>query len=201
MPVHLYKDTLMPSKTITLILALSLLQACSSESETASTSQSSESDQSSASQFAGMSELLATLPTSPEPESRNFQTLDGKGFDIELFEGKKVFVNFWATWCAPCIREIPSINRAAAELADENYTFLFASDEDIETINTFLDEREFQGNFIKLNGYFATYGIGAVPSSWLLDENGDVIMTWAGAFEWDSAEMLEEIRNPEPDVF
>ena len=191
----------MTSKTITLILALSLLQACSSESETASTSESSESTPSSASQGVVMSDLLATLPQSPEPESRNFQTLDGKGFDIELFAGKKVFVNFWATWCAPCIREIPSINRAAAELADEDYVFLFASDEDIETINIFLMEREFQGNFVKLNGYFASYGIGAVPSSWLVDENGDVIVTWAGAYEWDSAEMLAEIRNPEPEVF
>jgi thiol-disulfide isomerase/thioredoxin len=187
----------MTSKTITLILALTLLQACS-ESETTSTSESSLN---SISQNTAMSELLATLPQSSEPESSNFQTLDGKGFDIELFAGKKVFVNFWATWCAPCIREIPSINRAAAELADEDFVFLFASDEDIETINIFLMEREFPGNFVKLNGFFATYGIGAVPSSWLLDENGDVIVTWAGAYEWDSAEMLDEIRNPEPEVF
>ena len=109
----------MTSKTITLILALAMLQACSSESEAPSTSEASESSQSSASQGMVLSDLLATLPQSPDPESRNFQTLDGKGFDIELFAGKKVFVNFWATWCAPCIREIPSINRAAAELVDE----------------------------------------------------------------------------------
>ena len=75
---------------------------------------------------------------------------------------------------------------------------MFVSDEDNDTIENFLMEREFDGNFIKLNGYFATFGIGAVPSSWLLDENGDVTATWAGAYEWDSAEMLAEIRNPSP---
>jgi len=37
-----------------------------------------------------------------------------------------------------------------------------------------------------------------VPSSWLVDKNGDVATVWAGAFEWDSEEMLEEIRNPTP---
>ena len=140
--------------------------------------------------------LLASLPMDNDPDSKTFQTLDGRGFDIELFAGEKVFVNFWATWCAPCIREIPSINRAAAELEEEGYTFLFVSDEDPETINDFLLEREFPGNFIKLNGYFATFGIGAVPSSWLMDENGDVEAVWAGAYEWDSEEMLNEIRNP-----
>ena len=140
--------------------------------------------------------VLAQLPEDTDPDSKTFQTLDGRGFDIELFAGGKVFVNFWATWCAPCIQEIPSINRAAAELEDEGYTFLFISDEDPETINDFLLEREFPGNFVKLNGYFATFGIGAVPSSWLVDENGDVEVVWAGAYEWDSEEMLNEIRNP-----
>jgi thiol-disulfide isomerase/thioredoxin len=142
--------------------------------------------------------LFADLAADGDPAEKTFQTLDGRGFDVDFFAGQKVFINFWATWCAPCIREIPSINRAAAALEDEGYLFVFVSDEDNDTIENFLMEREFDGNFIKLNGYFATFGIGAVPSSWLLDENGDVTATWAGAYEWDSAEMLAEIRNPSP---
>jgi len=142
------------------------------------------------------STLFAALPADDTPDEKTFQTLDGRGFDVEFLNGKKVFVNFWATWCAPCIREIPSINRAAEALASEGFDFIFVSDEDVETINDFLTEREFDGNFVKLNGYFANYGIGAVPSSWLLDENGDLVATWAGAYEWDSDVMLSEIRNP-----
>lgn len=143
-------------------------------------------------------DLFAAIPADADPRDTTFQTLDGRGFDIDLFAGKKVFINFWATWCAPCIREIPSINRAAEKLGPEGYLFVFVSDEDTDTINDFLEEREFDGNFIKLNDYFSSYGIGAVPSSWLLDENGDVAMTWAGAYEWDSEEMLAEITNPSP---
>ena len=138
--------------------------------------------------------ILASLPVSDEPGSFNFQTLEGRGFDIDLFDGQKVFVNFWATWCAPCIREIPSINNAAVTLESEGYVFLFASDEPIDTINEFLEERQFPGNFVKLNGYFANYGIGAVPSSWLVDEAGEVAKTWAGAYEWDSEEMIADIK-------
>lgn len=140
--------------------------------------------------------LLASLPADDNPDDNTFQTLDGRGFDVEALAGSKVFVNFWATWCAPCIREIPSINRAAAMLEPEGYMFLFVSDEDTDMIRDFLDERGFSGNFVKLNDYFSSYGIGAVPSSWLLDENGDLVAQWAGAYEWDSEEKLAEIRNP-----
>lgn len=177
-----------------LLLACLILQSCSGESGESATTATPAMAENGRTQHA----LLAGLPQDDDPSGRTFQTLDGRGFDIDLFAGRKVFVNFWATWCAPCIQEIPSINNAAAALEDEGYIFLFASDEDIDTIDTFLEERQFPGNFIKLNEYFASYGIGAVPSSWLLDENGDVTQTWAGAYEWDSEEMLAQIRNPEP---
>jgi len=175
------------------IVPIMFLQACSQEQQAIEPIAEVPDAQGYQPQVTG---LLATIPADDDPDSKTFQTLDGRGFDIELFEGEKVFVNFWATWCAPCIREIPSINRAAEALEAEGYTFIFASDEDTDTINDFLYEREFPGNFVKLNGYFATYGIGAVPSSWLVDENGEVATVWAGAFEWDSEEMLQEIRNP-----
>jgi len=175
-----------------------LLQACGGDTnQSPAATVTPATDEASAQSFTPtLDPLLDNLPADNDPDSKTFQTLDGRGFDVELFAGRKVFVNFWATWCAPCIQEIPSINNAAAELANENYLFVFASDEDSDTINNFLLDRQFPGNFIRLNDYFAKYGIGAVPSSWLLDENGDVIRTWAGAYEWDSAEMLAEIRSP-----
>lgn len=182
------------TRPLILTLLAFLLASCSQDQQSEQLSEKAGSTEINS----GQNALLASLPADNDPDSKTFQTLDGRGFDIELFAGEKVFVNFWATWCAPCIREIPSINRAAAELGNEGYTFLFVSDEDPETIDDFLLEREFPGNFVKLNGYFATFGIGAVPSSWLMDENGDVEATWAGAYEWDSEEMLNEIRNPSP---
>jgi len=61
----------------------------------------------------------ATQAESPTPEGAAraseaaYQDLAGNPVDIADFAGKKVFVNYWATWCAPCIKEIPSINRHA----------------------------------------------------------------------------------------
>ncbi len=127
--------------------------------------------------------------------SSTFQDLLGNPLELSAYAGKKVFVNYWATWCAPCIREIPALTKAAAILEPENYVFLLASDETLEKINDFLLDRDFTGNFIKLTTYVGTQGINVMPSSVLYDEKGEVINRWTGAFEWDSPEMLAELRQ------
>ena len=139
--------------------------------------------------------LAGFADPSGDPSATMFQTLDGQALELSAFAGNKVFLNYWATWCAPCIREIPSIARAAEALESEGYVFLLASDESLDTISNFLDEREFTGNFIKLNGFFGGHGIDAVPSSLLYDAQGVLIGSWPGAFEWDSPEMLSALRE------
>jgi thiol-disulfide isomerase/thioredoxin len=126
--------------------------------------------------------------------SSTFQDLSGIPIELSSFTGRKVVVNYWATWCAPCIREIPALSRAAEILGPEGYVFLLASDEPLETITTFIAENEFSGNFIKLNTFFATHGIQAVPSTVLYNESGQEIKSWLGAYEWDSPELLSELR-------
>ena len=164
-----------------LVASLVLLQACGDSGQEAA----------SVSGGAAALPVVATF----DPASSTYQDLQGRGLEIESFAGQRVFVNYWATWCAPCIHEIPSLARAAEALADENTLFLLASDESPELIRLFVEERGFEGNFIKLNGYFGQYGIHAVPSSSLYDEEGRLLQSWAGAFEWDSPEMLAQIRN------
>ena len=177
---------------LTLALAtLILLGACSDQVPDAATTTAPVSQDQASTSLAAMIEAAAA-----DPATTMYQSLDGQGFDISALQGKKVFLNFWATWCAPCIREIPAISRAAEALESENYLFVLASDESLDTISNFLTDREFTGNFIKLNGYFGGHGIDAVPSSVLYDETGNVIKTWAGAYEWDSEAMLAELRTP-----
>ncbi len=171
-------------------LLLPFLFACSDGDDSSKASENNQSQTLNPTQAA-----LANLSAELDPESTTYQSLDGKALDLEVFAGKPIFINFWATWCAPCIEEIPSINRAAEILEPEGYVILMASDESIDTIKPFLEDREFEGNFIKLNPYFGSYGISAVPSSILVDEAGEIVKSWLGAFEWDSPEMLTEIRN------
>lgn len=174
-------------------LALTL-QACSDENVSSVTSTANGTTANTANITVSIRDMpMATVYAA---DSSTFQDLDGRGLEIASFAGKRVFVNYWATWCAPCIREIPALTRAAAQLEDENFIFLLASDETPETITNFVADRGFSGNFIKLNGFFGGHGIDAVPSSSVYDEQGQLLHTWAGAYEWDSKEMLEQIRNP-----
>ena len=64
-------------------------------------------------------------------------TLSGEKIDMEEFKGKTVFINFWATWCKPCIQEMPTINSAQSMFNDNDVVFLFASNEEIDRINAF----------------------------------------------------------------
>ncbi|MDT8399556.1 MAG: TlpA disulfide reductase family protein [Pseudomonadales bacterium] len=139
---------------------------------------------------------IATVSPKALDGAATFQDLQGKPLDIAGFAGKKVFLNYWATWCAPCIREIPAIARAAAILEDEGFVFLLASDEPVEEIRAFVEEQGFTGNFIKLNQYFSSHGVQAVPSSVLYDAQGQPIRSWLGAYEWDSPEILAQLRAP-----
>lgn len=125
-----------------------------------------------------------------------FQDLDGNPLELADFHGHRVVINYWATWCAPCIEELPALSRAATALSAENYLFLLASDEPLATIERFLEDRGFSGNFIKLNTFFGIHGIEAVPSTVLYDEDGQELASWLGAYEWDSPAMLEQLRNP-----
>jgi thiol-disulfide isomerase/thioredoxin len=174
--------------TRVLLLALVLLPACSNEPAPAVV----------ATPPPAPTVTITDTPTPAAAMTSKFQDLQGNPLELSAYAGKKVFLNYWATWCAPCIREIPSIARAAAELEDENYVFLLASDESLDMINEFILDREFSGNFIKLNKFFGAWGLTAMPTSELYDENGMHVVTWNGAFEWDSAEMLDAIRTGTP---
>lgn len=143
--------------------------------------------------------VAASEPVNAEPSAAGatatYQDLKGNPVEIADYAGKKVFVNYWATWCAPCIQEIPSINRAAAALASENVVFLLASDEKLEKINDFLLDRGFEGNFVKFNSYVGALGIDVMPTSVLYDEQGMLVRSWTGPYEWDSEEMLAQIQG------
>ena len=138
---------------------------------------------------------IADIQMEATASEATFQDLAGRPLGISNFTGRKLIINYWATWCAPCIREIPALSRAAEILGPEGYVFVLASDESLDVISTFIAENEFSGNFIKLNTFFAIHGIQAVPSTVLYDESGQELNSWLGAYEWDSPELLTELRS------
>ena len=131
-------------------------------------------------------------------ESLQFKTsfvdLYQKDIDLSVLKEGKIIISYWATWCAPCIKEMPGIKRAEEILEEYGYTFLLVSDETVSKISEFKNEWNFDFNFLKSSKSFETLGVYAMPTSYIFDENGQIIETIVGAIEWDSEEMIKKLK-------
>ena len=124
----------------------------------------------------------------------SFVDLYENNLDLSVYKGNKIVINYWATWCGPCIKEMPSIKRAEEILEDYGYTFLLISDETISRISKFKNDRNLDFNFVKSIESYESLGIYSMPTSFIFDENGKKIETIVGAIEWDSEEMINKLK-------
>ena len=124
----------------------------------------------------------------------SFFDLNEKNLDLSVYKEGKIVLSYWATWCAPCIKEMPGIKRAEEKLEEYGYTFLLVSDETVSKISEFKNEWNFDFNFLKSSKSFETLGVYAMPISYIFDENGQIIETIVGAIEWDSEEMINKLK-------
>jgi len=124
----------------------------------------------------------------------SFVDLYENNLDLSEYKTGKTVINYWATWCAPCIEEMPGIKNAEEILEKYGYTFLLVSDETLDEISDFKNEWNFDFNFIKSTKSFETLGVYAMPTSYIFDENGKIVETIVGAIEWDSEEMINKLK-------
>ncbi|MEC7879994.1 MAG: TlpA disulfide reductase family protein [Bacteroidota bacterium] len=124
----------------------------------------------------------------------SFVDLYENNLDLSVYKGKRIVINYWATWCGPCIKEMPTIKRAEEILEDYGYIFLLVSDETVSKISKFKNDRNFDFNFLKSIESYETLGIYSMPTSYIFDENGKIIETIVGAIEWDSEEMINKLK-------
>jgi thiol-disulfide isomerase/thioredoxin len=128
-------------------------------------------------------------------ESTTFQTLDGKTVDLKAYKGKRVLVNLWATWCGPCVKEMPSLEAAYQELKAENYIFLAASNEDFALINGFVNRTNYNFDFLKLDENFTPFDISVLPTTFIFDSEGKLAKRLVGSMAWNSKTVLEDLRS------
>jgi thiol-disulfide isomerase/thioredoxin len=130
-----------------------------------------------------------------EPASYGWtiRDLEDKPTSFERFKGKPVFLNIWATWCGPCVREMPSIARLVDEprLKDKGIEFVCVSvDDSTEAVRWFLQSRSWRMNFFraeKLPSVFLTDGI---PATFIIAPDGRIVANAVGAARWDSPEVI-----------
>ncbi len=121
--------------------------------------------------------------------------LDGKPLELSQYRGKPVFLNFWATWCRPCLAEFPDLDKAAQILSQEGFVFLAASDEEIEKIRNFADRHPYNFRFVHLDVPVFDLEITALPTTMIIDKQGNIVYNEVGARDWASEEMLNKLRQ------
>jgi thiol-disulfide isomerase/thioredoxin len=125
-------------------------------------------------------------------DSIKLADLEGNPIYLSQYRGKTVFLNFWATWCKPCVYEIPSIKNAKDILTNKEIVFLLASDESLEQINDFKKSNYPDLNYVRLLN-LEEQRFDALPTTYIFSPTGELKFAETGYRKWDDSTNIEII--------
>lgn len=122
--------------------------------------------------------LLQSLDLPGKPVSVQFTAVDGRAVDTEKLKGKVVLLDFWATWCKPCVAEVPDVKETYDKLHPQGFEIVGISlDQDKQPLENFVKSNDmpwpqyFDGQGFE-NKFAQQFGIDAIPAMWLIDKKG-----------------------------
>ncbi len=141
--------------------------------------------------------------TSSERADYNFTLVDQDGNKVpfDTFREKTVFVNLWATWCPPCIAEMPDINELYKEMNTKGIEFVLISlDEDFQKAKDFVKKKGFDFPVYQLaSGLPKVYDSNAIPTTYVISPDGNIAVTKSGMAKYNTKkfkQFLEELSDP-----
>ena len=116
-----------------------------------------------------------------------FRDVQGNTMDVVNLQGKVVFLNFWASWCPPCLAEMPSLETLYQKYkADQDIVFLFVdADGNIEAASAFMKKKNYHlPVFVPNSEIPAVYFSGSLPTTLIFDRQGNIAFQHEGAADY-----------------
>ena len=127
-----------------------------------------------------------------------FKDLEGNEFSLRNFENKVLFINYWATWCNPCLAEMPSMAELYNQYKENNnIVFLYLSKEDADTIIDYIPKDDSLGQLpiykvVTDDDLFSTRGI---PTTFIVNRNGEIVIKDVGSAVWNDQSVVDYLDN------
>ena len=154
--------------------------------------------------LAGMIALLATLNACDKPKIEEFPTeftltgLNGTKTSIHAFRGKLLVLNVWASWCPPCRREMPSLERLSKSANREHIAVAgISTDESVNAVREFVAKHSITFEIFTdtPSNVANTLGVRVFPETLLISPDGKIAQRISGEREWDSPAMLKVLED------
>lgn len=147
-------------------------------------------------EVSSMKEGLQPYPGNELAPPLKLPAIDGKTYDIKDYRGKVVLLNFWATWCPPCVKEIPSLGRLQEKFSKDDFVVLSVDmGETKEEVEAFLEKvpadypvmLDPDGTLVK------DWKLRAFPTTFVLDAEGYIRLAYFGGLEWDEQPVIDSL--------
>jgi cytochrome c biogenesis protein CcmG, thiol:disulfide interchange protein DsbE len=117
---------------------------------------------------------------------------------LSQFRGKPVLLNFWASWCGPCVEETPSLVELQKQLGNKVTVIAVSEDADESAYKQFIRDHNVDLLTVRDTGRHRTneiYGTFKYPETFVIDSNGKVVRKFIGATDWTSPDIIDYLKK------
>ena len=142
---------------------------------------------------------LRSFQGNPKPPELKLKNLNNTLIDLAQLKGQVTLVNFWASWCPPCVHEMPSMNRLQKRFSAKGFTILGVNMAESEkTVHHFLKTKvdvQFPILFDSDGAALKAWGVFAFPTSYIIDKKGIIRYAIFGGVDWEKPSIVKKISN------
>lgn len=145
-------------------------------------------------------ELISVLAQPFPIEPVAFNDVEGKAVDFSQYKGKVIMVNMWATWCPPCVRELPAIQRLANKFDTDKFALLPISidaggKEQVEPFLESLKLTQFNSYYDATQNLSRVFPLDTIPATFILDQQGQLVAFVRSYVDWDDPKAVALLQG------